>query len=273
MFFDVRWCSLIVFDVTDFLWLSLMLFPVLSCSFIFFLFRSVSFMSFRFHSCSFIFVHVLSCSFMLGHALSCSFNIFHYLSFYFPPPPPPSVAVLGGGGDRSLGLVLWIMQVLMVGDHKPPQNLRKSHWCVPFTATFSKRRKIGASWSERCDTYRSQRKKISQPTARWQYLNSTDADNKLHPWTLQTCRTNTCMLIKYTLPLSHIAPQSSFHQKRKLWPFQLWAMQAHHHGLVLGLFCPRMSSEITVEVILCKYSRQSVKPEIPVCIAVAIPWL
>ena len=79
------------------------------------------------------------------------------------------------------------------------------------------------------------------------------------------------MLIKYTLPLSHIAPQSSFHQKRKLWPFQLWAMQAHHHGLVLGLFCPRMSSEITVEVILCKYSRQSVKPEIPVCIAVAIP--
>ena len=38
-----------------------------------------------------------------------------------------------------------------VGDHKPPQKLRKSHWCVPFTATFSKRRKIGASWSERCD--------------------------------------------------------------------------------------------------------------------------
>ena len=32
-----------------------------------------------------------------------------------------------------------------------PQKLGKSHWCVPFTATFSKRRKIGASWSERCD--------------------------------------------------------------------------------------------------------------------------
>ena len=32
-----------------------------------------------------------------------------------------------------------------------PQKLMKSHWCVPFTATFSKRRKIGALWSERCD--------------------------------------------------------------------------------------------------------------------------
>ena len=27
----------------------------------------------------------------------------------------------------------------------------KSHWCVPFTATFSKRRKIDATWSEHCD--------------------------------------------------------------------------------------------------------------------------
>ena len=34
---------------------------------------------------------------------------------------------------------------------KVPQKLWKSHWCVPFTATFSKRRKIGALWSERCD--------------------------------------------------------------------------------------------------------------------------
>ena len=34
---------------------------------------------------------------------------------------------------------------------KDPQKLVKSHWCVPFTATFSKRRKIGALWSERCD--------------------------------------------------------------------------------------------------------------------------
>ena len=35
---------------------------------------------------------------------------------------------------------------------KAPQKLMQSHWCVPFTATFSKRRKIGALWSERCDT-------------------------------------------------------------------------------------------------------------------------
>ena len=243
-----------------------MLVHLLSFSFSLFHVISFSLMLFHFRSCSFMFFHFGSCSFMFFQYLPLSFIL-------FPAPPPAFGCGFGRGGDRSLGLVLWIMQVLMVGDHKPPQKLRKSHWCVPFTATFSKRRKIGASWSERCDTYRSQRKKISQPTARWQYLNSTDADNKLHPWTLQTCRTNTCMLIKYTLPLSHIAPQSSFHQKRKLWPFQLWAMQAHHHGLVLGLFCPRMSSEITVEVILCKYSRQSVKPEIPVCIAVAIPWL
>ena len=34
---------------------------------------------------------------------------------------------------------------------RSPQKFRKSHWCVPFTATFSKRRKIGALWSERCD--------------------------------------------------------------------------------------------------------------------------
>ena len=37
-----------------------------------------------------------------------------------------------------------------------PQKLGKSHWCVPFTATFSKRRKIGASWSERCDASKLQ---------------------------------------------------------------------------------------------------------------------
>ena len=32
-----------------------------------------------------------------------------------------------------------------------PTKIGKSHWCVPFTATFSKRRKIDALWSERCD--------------------------------------------------------------------------------------------------------------------------
>jgi hypothetical protein len=34
-----------------------------------------------------------------------------------------------------------------------PAKIEKSHCCVPLTATFSKRRKIGASWSERCDAY------------------------------------------------------------------------------------------------------------------------
>ena len=31
----------------------------------------------------------------------------------------------------------------------------------------------------------------------------------------------------------------------------------HHRRLLLGLNCSRVSSEITIEVILCKYSRQS----------------
>ena len=34
-----------------------------------------------------------------------------------------------------------------------PSKIWKSHCCVPLTATFSKRRKIGASWSERCDAH------------------------------------------------------------------------------------------------------------------------
>ena len=38
---------------------------------------------------------------------------------------------------------------------RAPQKFRKSHWCVPFTATFSKRRKIGSLWSERCDALHS----------------------------------------------------------------------------------------------------------------------
>ena len=37
-----------------------------------------------------------------------------------------------------------------IGEYTP-QKLRNSHCCVPFTATFSKRRKIGSLWSERCD--------------------------------------------------------------------------------------------------------------------------
>ena len=38
----------------------------------------------------------------------------------------------------------------VIGEYTP-QKLRNSHCCVPFTATFSKRRKIGSLWSERCD--------------------------------------------------------------------------------------------------------------------------
>ena len=34
---------------------------------------------------------------------------------------------------------------------KAPQKLMQSHWCIPFTATFSKRQTIGVLWSERCD--------------------------------------------------------------------------------------------------------------------------
>ena len=40
--------------------------------------------------------------------------------------------------------------IQVIGEYTP-QKLRKSHCCVPFTATFSKRRKIGSLWSERCD--------------------------------------------------------------------------------------------------------------------------
>ena len=46
---------------------------------------------------------------------------------------------------------LYMAFVLCCWVPKAPQKLNKSHWCVPFTATFSKRRKIGALWSERCD--------------------------------------------------------------------------------------------------------------------------
>ena len=39
-------------------------------------------------------------------------------------------------------------------ESKSPQKRNdKSHWFVPLTATFSKRRKIGALWTERCDDY------------------------------------------------------------------------------------------------------------------------
>ena len=65
-------------------------------------------------------------------------------------------------------------------------------------------------------------------------------------------------------PLSRITPQMSFHQRQEMlsWPFVSWAMKAHHHGPELGKLCLRVSSEITIEVILCKYSRRSYMPPI-----------
>ena len=45
-----------------------------------------------------------------------------------------------------------LIQFPVVGAYAP-QKLRNSHCCVPFTATFSKRRKIGSLWSERCDEH------------------------------------------------------------------------------------------------------------------------
>jgi hypothetical protein len=58
-------------------------------------------------------------------------------------------------------------------------------------------------------------------------------------------------------PLSHTAPLQFIPPEAYLpWPFEAWAVQPHHHGPVWRLSCPRESSEITIEVILCKYSRQ-----------------
>ena len=53
---------------------------------------------------------------------------------------PPSSAC-----SNSSSVTLCLLEL------RAPQKLCESHWCVPFTATFSKRRKIGALWSERCD--------------------------------------------------------------------------------------------------------------------------
>ena len=70
-------------------------------------------------------------------------------------------------------------------------------------------------------------------------------------------RITSCHLI-VNGPLSRIAPQRSFHQRQEMsWPFVSWAMKPHHHGPDLGKLCLRASSVITIEVILCKYSRRS----------------
>ena len=63
-----------------------------------------------------------------------------------------------------------------------------------------------------------------------------------------------CCLLDHSAALRHVL---SFHLGQRPWPFQMWAASIRHHGPAFGLFCPRVSSEITVEVILCKYSRQA----------------
>ena len=44
-----------------------------------------------------------------------------------------------------------MMWIIWAVGAEAPKKLIQSHWCVPLTATFSKRRKIDALWSERCD--------------------------------------------------------------------------------------------------------------------------
>ena len=54
-----------------------------------------------------------------------------------------------------------MQQEAMIGEYTP-QKLRNSHCCVPFTATFSKRRKIGSLWSERCDAVQGSQVQVRQ---------------------------------------------------------------------------------------------------------------
>jgi hypothetical protein len=41
-------------------------------------------------------------------------------------------------------------------------------------------------------------------------------------------------------------------------PFHATTDNDHHHGSFVGQYCQGQAQEITVEVILCKYSRQKV---------------
>ena len=81
----------------------------------------------------------------------------------------------------------------------------------------------------------------------------------LHGCLLHACMPAACQHchMRSDGPLSRIAPQMSFHQRQAMsWPFVSWAMKPHHHGPELGKLCLRASSVITIEVILCKYSRR-----------------
>ena len=78
---------------------------------------------------------LLTCCFLL-----CGLYLYYYFVWY-----------LSFGEHIKWTGSLYMAFVLCCWVPKAPQKLNKSHWCVPFTATFSKRRKIGALWSERCD--------------------------------------------------------------------------------------------------------------------------
>ena len=47
-------------------------------------------------------------------------------------------------GGYVLEDIMYLVYILLLIGEYTPQKLRNSHCCVPFTATFSKRRKIGS---------------------------------------------------------------------------------------------------------------------------------
>ena len=57
-------------------------------------------------------------------------------------------------------------------------------------------------------------------------------------------------------PVRHSGKPLHLHSLRLFGNSIVQAVNDHPHGSALNLLCPRVSSEITVEVILCKYSRQ-----------------
>ena len=117
---------------------------------------------------------------------------------------------------------------------KPPQKFRKSHWCVPFTATFSKRRKIGALWSERCDawTFQSITCSISSKifaSKLCQLLQDSTVDTVMtHRHSARNERVGINVVVKCNLSnWSH--PHDTEHE----WSF----MKHHNEWLIIPLWC------------------------------------
>ena len=98
----------------------------------------------------------------------------------------------------------------MLGQWRPAK-IRKSHCCVPLAATFSKRRKIGASWSERCDAY-------------WEGSS---------PW-LRSLLCTPIALLDFN---NHCKPWSNFHIiKNSFWAWSLLTSSVHSCYLGQQLF-------------------------------------